>query len=253
MRQRNPLVFSAESDFNALPSEAQINWLFEAVYICNQTFAHLRRLESDPTDELLQDNARNKEKWHALHKDYKAADWAEAIAAFRNYIASQTPITEFKQRRDPFPFLPCASMPDAKGRSLGGPYDATLIQFLVGQRLCGSEGEAMEYPFARAEMHYLTHLEREGALKIINNAEMEFEEKTAELDLKAAKVAGFDTVEAHVESVTANARAAKETPASIPAAPAGLATPVPGELTETPEQARKRTSELLKPSGKGFA
>jgi len=246
LRQRNPLIWAAEADFNLLPFEQQIAWLIESVTVCNQTYADRIRLENSPSWWMLFQRRRDSKRWarikqrerkqwektnfNAVQKDLTAY-WMFEIAAFRNYLNFSRVITEVKSRRDPFPFLPCAAMPDAQGRSMGGPYDATLVQFLVKSRLCQDEAAAMEYPFALAEMHYLTHLEREGCLRIMNSAETQFEDEVADYDLKAARAAGFDTVAEHVESITANARKAKaEREKSKATETAGLATAVPEEL-----------------------
>ena len=163
--------------------------------------------------------------------------WAHEIAAFRNYLQASRVITEVKDRREPFPYLPCLPSKDAEGRSLGGPYDATLVQFLIKSGLCANEAAALEYPFALAEMHYLTHLEREGSLRILNSQEIKFEEEVADYDLKAARAAGFATVDEHVESIKAKAREQKAAREKADAgkttdAPgaAGLASAVPPEL-----------------------
>jgi len=215
LRQRNPLVFSSEKDFNALPFETQIMWLIEAVTICNQTYAYRREFEASPTWKMIRQALRDAKKWRKLRAkaESKSADlmayWSGEILAFRNYLSASTLITEFDQRRDPFPFLPCKSKPDADGRTFGGPYDATLMQFLLQSRLCASRAECLEFPFAEAEMHYLTHLEREGALDIFNSDDMAFKDELKAHNEKAAKEAGFDTVEAHVAHGYAEAMKAK--------------------------------------------
>ena len=158
--------------------------------------------------------------------------WAAETAEFRNYLSASRIITDFKSRRDPFPFLPCASVPDAKGRTFGAPYEAQLIQFLIRSRLCVDTEAAMEYPFALAEMHYLTYLEREGALQIMNYDDLAHKERMAKIDLDAARKAGFQTVEEHVAFIVNQARAAKEKQADE-AKSNDLASEIPAELKGT--------------------
>ena len=228
LRQRNPLVFGDEAEFNNLPSETKIFWLIESVSICNQTYAGRIQLEKSPTRWMLWRFNRDSKKWRkarekaqnqflfsAVTVKLKAAGlnewWALEIAGFRNYINASRIVTDFKSKREPFPFLPCAPMPDAnKGRSLGGPYEATIIQFLLKSNLVKDTADAMEYPFALAEMHYLTHLEREGSIRILNAQEIEFKELCDARDLEAAKAAGFNTVEEHIEFIKGNAKKQNE-------------------------------------------
>lgn len=227
MRQRNPLVFGDEAEFNNLPFETRIFWLIESVTICNQTYANRIQLEKEPTRKILKAQSKTSKAWRKLREKSQAqflvaarisdgkwpdlaAWWAAEFAEFRNYLNSSRVVTDFKFKREPFPFLPCAPMPDAKGRSLGSPYEATLIQFLINARLCGGVGEVMEYPFALAEVHYLTHLEHEGAIKILNSDEIEFKEMCEARDLEAAKAAGFNTVEEHIAHITGKAMADAE-------------------------------------------
>ena len=247
MRQRNPLVFGDESAFNNLPSETKIFWIIESVALCNQTYAYRMQLEKEPTKAILKAQAKTSKLWRNFRAKSQAeflaaarADtnripdlnewWALEIAQFRNYLNSSRIITDFKFKREPFPFLPCGPMPDAnKGRSLGGPYESTLIQFLLNAKFVQNAAEAMEYPFALAEMHYLTHLEREGHIKILNADEIEFKEMCEVRDMEAAKAAGFNTVEEHIEFIKGNA-AKKNAEASEKAKTGGLATEVPAEL-----------------------
>lgn len=257
MRQRNPLVFGDEASFNSLPIETRIFWLIESVTICNQTYAHREQLEKSPTRPLLRQIERDASHWRKersrAQKEFLKARpgtigpawtekptltgyWLLAVSEFRNYLNASRIRTEFKAEvpggRPPGPMLPCSPMPDAKGRSLGGPYEATLIQFLLSRRLCADEAATFEYPFALAEMHYLTHLEREGSIRIINAAEMQFEQDAADHDLQEARTAGFNTVDEHIAHVTAEEEKRKADARSQKSEPqkTGLATDIPDEL-----------------------
>jgi hypothetical protein len=245
MRQRNPLVFGDETEFNNLPPETRIFWLIESVTVCNQSYADRVALEKSPTKEMLKKFTKDSKAWRKERERAQAAYlkqvdadltgwWASEIAQFRNYLNSSRIITDFKFKREPFPFLPCGPMPDAdKGRSRGGPYESTLIQFLLTAHFVKDQAEAMEYPFALAEMHYLTHLEREGAIKILNTEEIEFKETCEARDLAAAKTAGFKTVEEHIEFIKGNARQ-EQTKKAEQAKSGGMASEIPVELKGTP-------------------
>ena len=242
LRQRNPLLWSAQADFDLLPFETQAAWLIEAVTVCNQTYAWRSGLENDLTGELEKKFKADSKKWAdarvELQKQFQAENpkatladwWAQEIAKFRNYIASQTVITDIEARRDPFPFLPCQSVPEATGRSLGSPYDASLIQFLLASRLCQNAAEAMEYPFGLAEMHYLTHLEHEGALRIMNNEEIRLHERMEAFDLDLARKAGFKTAKEHRAWIVEESRKPKKGSVEQNVPQPDLATAIPPEL-----------------------
>jgi len=255
MRQRNPLVFGDESAFNHLPSETKIFWLIESVSVCNQTYAHRMQLEKAPTKALLNQLAKDTKQWRKLRDKSQAeflktaradalptngsrqlADlndwWALEIAQFRNYLNSSRIVTKSSLKREPFPFLPLGPMPDAKGRECGGPQEATLIQFLINANLVKNTDEAMEYPFALAEIHYYVRLEREGSIKILNTEEIEFQEMCEARDLESAQAAGFNTVEEHIDFIKGNAKK-KNSEAEDQAKTGGLASEIPAELKGT--------------------
>lgn len=187
LRQRNPLLWMPEADFNLLPFANQVFYLLEAVYVCGQSYAHRIKLEKGAgiIDRFL--NWLKVKAWHRRRKR-EETDWALELANFRNYLNSSRLITDFKGQREGFPFLPTVAAPDAKGRALGAPYDTSLVQFLIRELRLSAE-QAFEYPLALAEVHYLTWLEREGGLRILNAFEMEFEEYCREGNEKAAKLA----------------------------------------------------------------
>lgn len=208
LRQRNPLLWQSEPDFNALPGDEQRRHLLAAVTVCSlpmyptrwQQFRHRCAMR------------RNRR----ARKHFTEADWALEAAKFRIYLAQSRLTTDFNERGDggrpQGPFMPTVPAENSPGRSLGGPYDAALIQFLLKARLCASHAEAMEFPLTLAQAHFLTWLEREGALKILNSEEMDFKEYCADSDLKAARAAGFNTVAEHMAHVLAENAKAKANP-----------------------------------------
>ena len=191
LRQRNPLLWMPEAEFNLLPFANQVFYLLEAVYVCGQSYAHRIKLEQGAgiVDRFL--NWLKVKAWHWRRKR-EETDWALELANFRNYLNSSRLITDFKSKREGFPFLPIVASPDAKGRPMGAPYDASLIQFLIREMRVEPKA-AFEYPLALAEVNYLAWLEREGGLRILNAFEMEFEEYCREENDKAAKLAAEKT------------------------------------------------------------
>ena len=202
LRQRNPLIWMAEKDFNELPFMEQVRWLRAAVNVCS--------LPMFP-------NWRTRMAWRwrnylaEIKRSWAPTDWALETAKFRIYLDSARIVTEFNARREGFPFLPTLPMPDASGRSLGGPYDAALLQFLISSGLCRTQNEALEYPLAMAQIHFMTWLEREGNLRIMNAFEMDFEEYAHETDLAAAKAAGFSNVADFKADLLLKAQSARRT------------------------------------------
>lgn len=233
----NPLLWTSEAHFNSLPYQQQISTLIEAVLICSAPYTiRIKLAQPSFLGWRMKLQLWSVKFWHWKRRLAGKTDWAAEIALFRNYLNAARVITDYAQRREGFPFLPCVSAEGAKGRALGGPYEAALIQFLLQAGLAGSEVAALEYPLALAQMHYLTYLEREGALKIINAAEMEFEEGCRAQDEKAANEAGFATVEEHVAHLVKVENGKKHpTPinrGSEAATNEGLATAVPEALLE---------------------
>ena len=208
LKQRNPLLWQPVADFNSLPLADRSYWLMEAVYVCAQSFAYRQKLEKDPSRWLLWGNAWRVWRWHRRHRHYQAADWNRETVKFREYLDSTRLVTAFSEKQEGIPFLPVAPVENTPGRTLGGPYDAALIQFLVRQLGLTMAG-ALEFPLALAQVHFLTWLEREGNLKILNAEEMDFKDYCADYDLKAARAAGFATVAEHVAAVLAADRSNK--------------------------------------------
>ena len=284
LRDQNPLIWLSEAHFNQLPLEEQSAALIEAVYVCAKTFAERKRLETpcflNWRQRLNKWDVRN---WHRTRKRAEEKDvaalkresvqrftehearvsfWSMSVTDFRNYLAASRPITEWEDRREGFPFMPCLPTEREKSRDLGGPFDATLIQFLLSSGLCRTEAECMEYPFGLAETHYLTHLEHEGALKIVNAKEMQFESDCQANDLAAAKAAGYNTIAEHIAAIKRGQKSENsgQNPAGLTsdlrsptsAPPAGLATAVPEELLQPEISGQKSaispTSDLRPPT-----
>lgn len=190
LKQRNPLLWLEEDEFNALATSQQIYWLIEAVYVCGQSYAFRKRLEQGAG---WFDRMRNSIAVHLWHRRRSKGetDWALEVAKFRIYLNQGRLTTEYKHRREGFPFMPIAPSLDSKGRSLGAPYDALLVSFLM-RDMHLTEEQAMEYPLALAETYYLTAHERDGGVRILNLVETAFEERCQqmqkELDEKAKEI-----------------------------------------------------------------
>lgn len=191
LRQRNPLLWQSPDAFADLPFAEQTHWLIEAVYVCAQSFAYRQQLEKNPTRWMLIQNAWRVRAWHRRHRHYGVTDWMADIAKFRTYLAGARLQTDYQAHHESpesgQAFIPVTAATAEVGRSLGSPYDAVLIQFLIG-KLRLSLAEAMEYPVALAHLHHLVHLEREGALKILNGQEIDFKDWCRAQDEADAKL-----------------------------------------------------------------
>jgi len=211
LRQRNPLLWQSEEGFNARTSVEQHFWLIEGVYTCAQSYAARTALENGMAGAWARwRNRLAVRAWHWRRQRAKT-DWALELANFRNYLAAARICTSFEDRREGFPFMPTMEAAgEERGRLLGGPWDAAIMQFLVRERLCADAAAALEFPLALAQAHYLTWQEREGGLRILNADEMEFKEQCALRDMEAATSAGFATAKEHFEHCMAEAKAAKK-------------------------------------------
>lgn len=260
LHQRNPILWADETEYNQLPFTDQVRWLIDACYTCAQTYAfrmrldagevnrwqlchhklavrawHKRRQRAEQSDEW---RATSDERDHASRITHHASSyWSTQTALFRNYLAAHRVATDFDQIPSENaqtaacrPFIPTATVTDTTGRGLGGPYDAVLIQFLI-QHLGLSEAQALEYPFASAQAHFITHCESEGTLKILNGDEMAFREDNHARELEAAIAAGFKDVKTYHAALLDRARAKKSS--SPPLEGAGVGAP-PSTINSQP-------------------
>lgn len=138
--------------------------VIEAVWTCSCTWRELRR-QHEGWLTLL--------KVAVWRRRSRRLDLALAGAEFQNY------------RRAGSSFPPIESA-GAGGRIGGAPLLARVIQFLVAN-LRKSEAEAMDFPLGLAYWHLAAWQESEGALKILNAGEMEFEDWCAQQDLERSR------------------------------------------------------------------
>lgn len=165
LRRRNPIVLLSPAHFFDLSDQEQARAIMEAVWICANTWRENRR---QPFAWL---------KIRIWGWKIRNANFSLAIAEFRNYLDAGRTLP---------PLLPCD---DNQGRLCGAPFLARLIQYLV-RHMKKTEEEAMDYPFGQAQFHYFTHAENEGALRIKNADEVDFENYCEEQDaIEAARLA----------------------------------------------------------------
>jgi len=126
--------------------------IWEAVLICEHSWREIRHLGMDPLIGL---------KFRIWGWRARKESLEVAIADFINY------------RRAGSSFPP-TDPPDSSGREAGSPVMARLIQFLIAY-LGKTEEQAHDYPFGLANWHFATWLETQGTLKILNEAELDFE------------------------------------------------------------------------------
>jgi hypothetical protein len=242
IRQRNPILLDSENGFDELSLETQIMWLIEAVVICARSYADRAKLEQPSLlnwRRLL--NSADMAAWHWHRRGCPlglwklkifftgGVDWALELAHFRIYLNASRLITDYDSQTPGFAFLPCKPGEDSGSRFSGAPYEAILIQFLLGSGLACNAAAAMEFPFASAQIHFLAHLEREGRLKIMNEAEVKFEQDWNEQELAKAKEAGFDNVKDYIVDLVTKAKAQRKNKdvKQLSSAQAGLATKPP--------------------------
>lgn len=164
-QQRNPLLLLSRDDFNALPTQEQIQSLIRAVLTCYRDW-----------------NGNHKpERWLGLWGWLiRNTDWPVAIAEFRNYLESGRallPTLSASNPRDAEAFE-IANGEDAavKGRALGAPFLSQLLLFTVNS-LRTPIPAAYDLPFAVVGNLYFTQLESEGRLNIENQKESEIRQE----------------------------------------------------------------------------
>lgn len=170
LRQRNAFLTHTEFHFNCLDVLAQKRQLRMAALICSNTWADNHK------------PARGLRLWGWLIRN---AVYPLEIANFRNYLAEAyetvfytlNPKKEDDVRADDM----CADehgyepLHKLRGRSLGAPLIARLLQFVTSDQLYGAHGHATPYdfPYAAALNFYLAHLESQGSTRIEGEAEAE--------------------------------------------------------------------------------
>lgn len=164
----NPLL---SPDFFKLPETKQRQALIWAVDICSQTWAENNSTPSTWLERWRHNRAWN--KWEKATNALTEIDWRIAIADFINYrnAGLQAPKVEPTE--------------GASGRTMGAPFLASLIQFLI-QKMGKTEDRAYDCPLSLAKFHYYTDAESEGHLKIPNQNEMDFDEYCRKKDAEAA-------------------------------------------------------------------
>jgi hypothetical protein len=172
LRQRNPLLLLAQSDFNALPEADQIFAIKRAALVCAQDWAA----------------NTGRQKWIGLWGWLtRHADYPLAIAEFRNYLAvarSFPPIPD-QETYEIAAGLSRDEMAD-RGRELGAPLLAQVLNHIGAQRLPLGVATVYDVPFSLAVWLYFTHMEDAGRLRILNRKEAEV---AAEMAAHRAEIA----------------------------------------------------------------
>ena len=149
-RSRNPLVLRSE-----IPSEPNAH-VMQAVSICSRDWAANHQSE----------------RWLGLWAwTLRKADFTQAVR-------------EFIQYRNEGTLGPNVQPADGDGRSLGGPFMARLIQFILR-----FTDQPYDFPFGLAMFHYYAYEESQGSIRIVNQQEADFEQYCAEQDAIEAQKA----------------------------------------------------------------
>lgn len=144
----NPLLYS---NFDTLDDEEKNAAIISAVLICSRNW---------------QEN-KKPHRWLRLWSfSQRRADYKKAIADFLQYRAegSTFPPTPDDEANH------IANGEEKKGRELGSPYMARLLNFI---------GLNYDHPFGLANFLYLAHLEFEGDMKIENRKEFDIKTEMA--------------------------------------------------------------------------
>lgn len=211
LRQRNVFLTQTESQFNALPPDEQNRQLRMAVVICSNSWADNHR------------RMRGLKLWGWL---VRKAVYPLEIASFRIYLAEayETVFRTLNQKSEEDVRADdiCAdaagyeAMHKMRGRALGAPLIARLLQFVITDRMFVNCGYATPYdfPYAAAMNFYLAYLEGQGSARIDGEAERDAKRQWAD-DVEWAKA----------EEAKREANPVTRHPS--PVTPSGLATPPP--------------------------
>lgn len=154
LRSRNPLLCLPEAEFNELSLAEQIFAIRSAVAVCHQSWSDSQKPQ------------RGIYLWSWLTRH---ADYASEIAEFRNYLnaahqflprPSQTAVEASLGRQQ-------------KGRNLGAPFLAQLVNFIAPRVRQFDVGvvSVWDFPFAIAHHLYFSQLESDGGMYIENQDE----------------------------------------------------------------------------------
>lgn len=162
LQQRNPFLIFSETEFNQLSALEQCRALGDAVLIC------CRDWEANKKPHL----------WVGLWAwTNRKANYPLEIAEFRNYLNAGRALL-------PVPEKEADEIANGenkdKGRELGAPFLAQLINFLSAGRSLRAASSIFDTSYATAAALYFTHLESEGAYKIENRRENEIRREMAE-------------------------------------------------------------------------
>jgi hypothetical protein len=160
--RRNPLLFLAAKDFADLPDEAQRLAVCEAALVCSQPWKSLKLRQ------------RWLRIWGWL---IRKEDFAAAAAEFLAYRAAGSRCPRIA---DPWA---ADEEPAEKGRALGSPWHARMINFLRGQGI--PNDEVMDYPLGKATFEFFAHMEDESRVKVENADERETREGVERLEAEA--------------------------------------------------------------------
>lgn len=159
--QGNPLVTLTEAEFNELTITLQIDAIRRAALVCHHTWAG----NSQP------------ERWLGLWSwTIRNTDWPLEIAEFRIYRAEGStapPITAPEFSDTP------VDEDAPKGRSIGSPLLARLVNFLAARPSTLNPQPStnlMDYPLGAALFEYFASMEEQGRIHIENAGEQETRE-----------------------------------------------------------------------------
>lgn len=194
LKERNAVFLCPQEQFAALPLEQQIFAIKRFTLICSQSW---------------EENA-GRQKWLNLWGWLtRKADYSIELVEIRNYLAAAhavlpPPTAEADEIENGKP---------EKGRALGSPYLAQLINFATDRLAIFGVKSVFNVPFALCGSLYFSKLESDGVFRVENSKEAETREK-------------LDKIRADYEAEQA---AAKENPAAP-----GNITPINEGLATTP-------------------
>lgn len=162
LREQNPLVTLSPDGFSNLSRDGQKESIIRATLTCSQTW----------------EQNKIPPKWMRLWGwAIRNRDRIQAIADWQNYRMSgslypPTPDAESD-------VIANGDEDNRKGRELGGPFLARLLNFVSGLPERDFKGSAFDFPLGLATFLYFSEMEVKGEMRIENTKESEVRSEMA--------------------------------------------------------------------------
>lgn len=171
LARRNALLLLPLDEFIALDFWRQIFAIREAVWICSDRFSAWDRINRQSGIMWrFRWSEWKRQRWVRRLNSLLPADYALALAEFRNYLIAARPNVPSAGRHA---VRVLYGDEENSNRSMGQPLILSLYRFALTLPREERPKCAWDYPFARALWMFFSQLEAEGSFRIENDRERE--------------------------------------------------------------------------------